>query len=88
MAQAAKKSKAKSKKNPKGKAMKAQKDSPFSDDEVEAVLKSFHRVLRNKNVTQPVRMQLAGAEGNLCLEWQCQTLDDGSEQCGWVQVPC
>jgi hypothetical protein len=63
-------------------------DGPLSQDEIEALSKSFHRVLRNKKVAQPVRIQLAAADGRRCLVWRCRTLENGHEKCGWVQEPC
>lgn len=75
---AKKKAKANSAKTSETKSLKA---GALSDEEVEALRKSFRRVLRNKGVTQPVEIQLATAGGNLRLVWECTTLDDGTEEC-------
>lgn len=74
-------------KSAKGNGEKALNDGPLSEDEVEALRKSFHRVLRNKRVAQPVRIQLTTAAGNLRMVWKCKTLDDGTEECGLVEDP-
>lgn len=75
-------------KGAKGSGVEAWHAGPLSEGEVEALRRSFHRVLRNKKVAQPVRIQLAAADGNLCWVWRCRTLDNGDEECGLVLEPC
>lgn len=53
--------------------------------DAEAILKSVHRVLRNKKVEHPVRLQFATTEGNRCVKWECKTVN-GRRVCSLV--PC
>jgi hypothetical protein len=55
--------------------------------EQEAVLKSFHRVLRNKGIESPVSLSFAptGVAAQRCLKWVCRT-QNGKKTCGWE--PC
>jgi hypothetical protein len=48
----------------------------------------MHRVLKNRNVEQPIRIQFSTAEQALCWQRECVTLPNGETSCRWVQVPC
>ncbi|HKV07907.1 MAG TPA: hypothetical protein VJ725_07220 [Thermoanaerobaculia bacterium] len=61
------------------------KAKTLSENEMEAILKSFHRVLRNKEVEHPIRLELATADGDHCRRWECRTIN-GKRVCGWF--PC
>lgn len=58
----------------------------FSQAEFEAVLKSMHRVMRAKNVTDdvPVKFRVLGQDE--CRVWRCRTTASGKTRCGWE--PC
>ena len=60
----------------------------LSKKEVESILNGMHRVLKNRRIDQPIRIQFSTAEPALCWKRQCITLPDGSSECTWVQVPC
>jgi hypothetical protein len=60
----------------------------LSSSEVDSVLKGINRVLKNRDVQQPIQVTFANAESALCWKRQCETLPDGTVSCQWVQVPC
>lgn len=60
----------------------------LSQKDVESILKGMHRVLKNRDVEQPIRIQFATAEPALCWQRECVTLPNGDTSCRWVQVPC
>jgi hypothetical protein len=60
----------------------------LSQKEVDSILTAVNRVLKNRDVDQPIRIQFATAEPALCWKRECETLPDGSTRCRWVQVPC
>lgn len=64
------------------KAAGSKKARALSRDEADAMLKSFQRVLRNKELEHPVRLQFASEEGDHCKVWDCRTIN-GQRVCGW-----
>jgi hypothetical protein len=60
----------------------------LSKSEVTSVLTGVHRVLKKRDVEQPVLIQFATAESALCWKRECVTLPNGNVSCRWVQVPC
>jgi hypothetical protein len=56
----------------------------LSHDEVHSVLNGVHRVLKHREVTQPVVMKFTAADANLCFERR--EVSPGKFQ--WVAVPC
>jgi trimethylamine:corrinoid methyltransferase-like protein len=75
--------KATSKKATPKKAASGSKAKGLSQDEVEAIFKSFHRVLRNKGVEHPVEISLTTADGNECRRLECKTVN-GKRVCRLV----
>jgi hypothetical protein len=61
------------------------KAAALSQADAEAILKSFHRVLRNKEVEHPIELRLATDDGEQCLKWDCRTIN-GELVCDWF--PC
>jgi hypothetical protein len=70
------------------KKAKARKPRKLSDPELESVLKGMNRVLKNRGIAQPIKVQFAAAEAALCWKWVTETQPDGSITSHWVQVPC
>lgn len=60
----------------------------LSQKEVDSILNGLHRVLKNRNVEQPIRIQFAAAETALCWKRESVTLPNGQTSIRWVQVPC
>ena len=61
---------------------------PLTHDEVQAVLKSVHRVLVDRAIQQPVQIRFAAAASGLCWEWRCTPVGTTGHHCQWVQVAC